>query len=209
MKKVDFKTWKRSEHFAFFSSFEDPSFGISTAVSCTRAYSYCKEERHSFFAYYLHRSLQAANQTEEFRYRIHQNDVVVFDEIHAGPTLARDDGTFGFSFIPYNDNFTIFSQALQEEIDNVQHTTGIRKSIDGERINVIYYSTLPWINFTGLKHPFTYTETAGIPKITFGKIYHQNGEVLLPISIQAHHGLVDGLHIATYLENFQTLLNEQ
>ena len=29
----------------------------------------------------------------------------------------------------------------------------------------------------------------------------------LPISIEAHHGLVDGLHIAQYLQEFQRQLN--
>ncbi|MDC6388058.1 hypothetical protein PP182_05170 [Maribacter sp. PR1] len=30
---------------------------------------------------------------------------------------------------------------------------------------------------------------------------------MLPVSIEAHHGLVDGIHIAKYLSEFQNQLN--
>jgi chloramphenicol O-acetyltransferase type A len=208
MDKVDIENWNRKEHFEFFSAFEDPSFGISSEVLCTKAYHLCKETGDSFFAYYLHRSLQAVNETNEFKYRISDDEVVICDTIHAGPTIARKDGSFGFSFIPYTADFNIFKAELQKEIDNVESCSGLRKSIDAERINVIYYSTLPWIRFTGLKHPFSSKETAGIPKITFGKVFQQGSNMIMPIAIQAHHGLVDGLHISRYLEKFETLLNQ-
>ena len=208
MEIIDFKKWNRKEHFEFFSSFEDPSFGISAAVNCSKSYHACKESGESFFAYYLHRSLQVVNEIEEFRYRIRDDEVVLCDTIHAGPTIARSDGSFGFSFVPFTPDFDRFKNALQKEIDQVERSSGLRKSIDGERINVIYYSTLPWISFAGLKHPFSSNETAGIPKITFGKVFQQEKDMIMPVAIQAHHGLVDGLHISSYLEKFETLLNQ-
>jgi chloramphenicol O-acetyltransferase type A len=208
MEKIEIETWYRKEHFEFFSSFEDPSFGISTELTCSKAYDSCKESGDSFFAYYLHCSLQAVNDIKEFKYRIYDGEVVKCDIIHAGPTIARSDGSFGFSFVPFTPDFNRFKNALQKEIDNVKQSSGIRKSVDGERINVIYYSTLPWISFTGLKHPFSSNETAGIPKITIGKVFQQGKEMIMPIAIQAHHGLVDGLHISTYLNKFEALLNQ-
>lgn len=208
MKKIDYTQWKRKEHFEFFAGFEDPSFGIMSEIECTSAYTFCKENKHSFFAYYLHRALLATQDVEEFRYRILDGDVVIFDEIHAGPTIARDDGTFGFSFIAFNPDFQLFSNALDQEIENVKNSSGLRKSVDGERVNVIYFSTLPWVSITALKHPFSSMEKGGIPKITFGKMFTREERYFLPVSIQAHHGLIDGLHVANYLESFQKLLQE-
>lgn len=208
MKNIDLDTWNRREHFEFFSSFEDPGFGLVDEVECTMAYRQCKAEGTSFFATYLHRSLIAANGLEALRYRIVDGKPVLCDIIHAGPTIARDDGTFGFSFIPFNNNFRRFSEALDKEIEAVKNSTGLRKSVDGERINVIYFSTLPWIRFTALKHPFSSMENAGIPKITFGKLNRRGGRYFLPIGIEVHHGLLDGLHVAEYLKFLQEMLND-
>jgi chloramphenicol O-acetyltransferase type A len=208
MKTIDLNSWNRKEHFEFFSTFDDPTFGIVTEIDCTRAYAESQKQDFSFFAYYMHNSLLAANKIEELRYRIHESKPVIYDEIHASPTIGREDGTFGFSFVAYNQDFKVFSDSLKQEITNVQNSTGLRKSVDIDRINTIYYSTLPWTSFSGLKHPMDLKFKAGIPKITFGKMFDRDGKKIMPIAIHAHHALVDGLHIANYLEIFQDLLDK-
>ena len=208
MRKIDLNNWKRKEHFEFFSGFEDPVFGIVSEVDCTRAYAVSKERQYSFFAYYMHRSMLAVDRTEELKYRIVDGSVVVFDEIHAGPTIGREDGTFGFSFLPFDRDFSKFSLSVKEEVEAVRNSTGLRRQVDGARKNVIYYSTLPWSTFSGLKHPSNQTDKEGIPKITFGKTFIRDERMIMPVSVHAHHGLVDGLHISKYLESFQQLLDE-
>ena len=208
MKIVDLKTWKRKEHFEFFSTYDDPMFGFVTEVDCTHAYKVAKEKNLSFFAYYMHKSLLAANKIEELRYRIVESKAVIFDEIHASPTIGRDDGTFGFSFVAFSQDFITFSESLKKEITIVQNSNGLMLNVDADRINTIYYSTLPWSSFTGLTHPLNLKETAGIPKITFGKLFSRGERKLMPISIHAHHALVDGLHLANFLEIFQAVLDE-
>lgn len=208
MKKINLESWKRKEHFEFFSKFDDPTYGIVSEIDCSIAYKVSKEKDYSFFAYYMHKSLLATNQLEEFRYRIVDGNVVLYDEIHASPTIGREDGTFGFSFIPFNRDYKIFSESLQKEITDVQNTTGLRLNVDADRINTIYYSTFPWSTFTGLTHPRDLKDNSGIPKITFGKLFTREEKKFMPVSINVHHALVDGLHIASFLEIFQKMLDE-
>jgi len=208
MRTIDLNDWKRKEHFEFFSAFKDPVFGIVSEVDCSKAYAFSKENKFSFFAYYMHRSMLAVDSIEELKYRIFEGKVVVYDEIHAGPTIGREDGTFGFSFIPFERDFSKFSKLLSQEVEAVRNSTGLRHNVDGNRKNVIYYSTLPWSTFSGLKHPSNETDIEGIPKITFGKAFMRDKIMIMPVSIHAHHGLVDGLHIAKYIETFQKLLDE-
>lgn len=42
------------------------------------------------------------------------------------------------------------------------------------------------------------------PRITWGKYFVQEHKKLMPVSVLCHHGLVDGLHIAS----FYNLLDE-
>lgn len=207
MKIINADTWKRKEHFKWFNEFDEPFFGITSNVECTNAHNYCKKNGISFFAYYLHKSLIAANQIEEFKYRIRGDDIVLFDQIDASPTIGRDNGTFAFSFVKYNEDFDIFNINLKKEIDAVQNSEGLRAEGDTELINVIHYSSIPWIKFTGVTHARNLKVNDSCPKITFGKLYSKDNNYFMPISVYAHHGLVDGKHVGEFLSIYQELLN--
>lgn len=208
MRKIDLNTWNRKEHFEFFNGFDEPFFGIVADVDCTKAYHYCKQNKLSFFLYYLHKAIIAVNEMEEFRYRVIDDKVVCFDVIHVSSTIGRKDNTFAVSFIEYNSDFDIFSANANKEIDAVNNSTGMRLNSNGERHDVIHFSPLPWVNFTALSHARNYKFKESIPKISVGKYTNREEQMLMPVSIHAHHGLMDGYHAGKYLELFQNLLNE-
>lgn len=202
--KLDVDNWARKDQFHFFKNFEEPFFGVCVSVDCTRAYRQAKERGVSFFLYYLHGSLVAANETEPFRYRIAEGEVLVYDRVHASATINRPNGTFGFSYIDYYPGFAGFVAAAQVEIERVQNSTGLIPSGAGE--NVIHYSAIPWLNFTGLSHARRFAFPDSCPKISFGKVTETAGRLQMPVSIHAHHALMDGYHVGQYVDRFQELL---
>lgn len=205
-RKVNIETWERKEHFEFFYKFEEPFHGICVQVDVTKCFSRCKSEGFPFFLKYLHLSLQAVNQVEAFRYRIIGNEVYIYDQIDASPTIARENGSFGFSYIPYHPEFEVFQNKAQEEIKRVQSETGLDPAVSGE--NVVHYSTLPWIEFTGLSHARSYSFQDSCPKISFGKISDTDGILQMPMSVHTHHGLVFGKDVANYISLFQEFLQQ-
>ncbi|MEZ5084334.1 MAG: chloramphenicol acetyltransferase [Bacteroidales bacterium] len=208
MKFLDLNTWNRKEHFEFFSQFDEPFFGITSEVDCTNALKYCKDNHISFFSFYLHKSLTAANAIEEFRYRIENKRVVIYDNIHSSATIARDDGTFAFSFVPSDPDFLTFDSALKKETERIRNSTGLGLNNKTIRNDVIHYSSIPWFKFTGLTHARNLKISDSCPKITFSKTYHKEDRMYLPVSVYVHHALMDGLHVGKYLALFQKLLNE-
>lgn len=207
MRTIDIENWNRKEHYTFFSKMTSPYFGIVTEVDCTNAYEKSKELGRSFFAHYLHKSMTAVNSIEEFKYRIVDDKIVVFDKINAGATIGREDGTFAFIFVNYDEDFQLFNNELQSEIECVKNSTGLRLNDDDIKKDLIRHSTIPWYPFTGLMHPTNFTPNESVPKITFGKFTVRNERKFLPVSIEVHHGLMDGYHVAKYLEEFQKQLN--
>lgn len=207
MKIIDIDHWKRKEHYLFFSKMKSPYCGIVTELDCSETYHLAKEIKTSFFAQYLHRSMVAVNSVDEFHYRIIGDDVVEFDTIHAGSTIGREDGTFGFSYMEYSPDFDVFNKRLQLEIQAVHNSKGLRLNNDDIQHNLIRHSTFPWGNFTGLLQPTDFNPKDSVPKIIFGKYSEKNGRKMMPVSVEVHHGLMDGLHIAKYLEAFQSQLN--
>lgn len=203
---MNIENWNRKSQFYFFKQFEEPFFGVTVTIDCTVAYEIAKATDASFFLYYLHRSLKAANQLEPFGYRIDNNEVIVYDKVNASPTINRPDGTFGFSYMDYYEDFDQFALEAQKEIERVQQTTGLVPASSNE--NVIHYSSVPWINFTSLSHARRFSCGDSIPKISFGKMITENGKRTMPLSIHVHHALMDGYDVAKYIDLFQQLMNE-
>jgi chloramphenicol O-acetyltransferase type A len=203
--KLDLITWNRKEHFLFFKKMEEPFYGITTTIDCTKAYAKAKELGVSFFSYYLHKTLSAVNAIENFRYRIIEDEVYVFDVIDASATIMREDTTFGFSYMPYAENPIDFAQIVQTEIERIQTTTGVFTREYPE--NLIHFSALPWINFSSLSHARSFSWPDSCPKISYGKLLDENGTKSMPISVHVHHGLVDGYHVGLFLDALQQLMN--
>lgn len=202
---LNIQNWPRKDHYYFFKQFEEPFFGVTITIDCTNGYAHCKNENISFFLYYLHASLKAANAVEPFRYRIDGDSIFIFDTVNASPTINRPDGTFGFAYIDYEEEFTEFAKDAQTEIDKVRNSTGLIPAVTGE--NVIHYSSLPWINFTGLSHARSFSFKDSIPKISFGKMTEAAGKRTMPVSIHVHHGLMDGYHVGQFIDLFQQRMN--
>lgn len=208
MKKlIDIDNWNRREHFQFFSKFEEPFFGVTIKVDCTTAYKKAKEKGVSFFLYYLYRALKAANEVENFRYRIIENKVYDFSSVNASPTINRPDGTFGFAYMDYFENEKQFHEKALQQIENVKNTNNLLPAVSGE--NVIHFSAIPWLDFTSISHARSFSHPDSCPKISFGKMTDINGVKEMPISIHGHHALMDGYHVGLFVEKFQSLLNDE
>lgn len=208
MKIIDINTWERKEYFNFFSKYDDPFHGLVSEIDCTIAYQKAKSNKDSFFSYYLHKAIVTINQIEALKYRIVDDEVVLFDKIHAAATIGRKDGTFSFSFTKFNEIYTIFNTELKEVIKQVNNSKGLSVTENTYRADVIHFSSIPWNTFTGITHARVFERTDTVPKITFGKMVLREGKHFLPIAINVHHGFADGIHISQFLELFQQLMNE-
>lgn len=202
---IDIENWNRKEHYLFFSKFEEPFFGVTLTVNCTNAYLRAKDNQVSFFLYYLYRALKAANEIENFRYRIIENQPYKFDSVNASPTINRPDGTFGFAYMNYFENANKFYEMALKEIENIKNTNNLLPAVSGE--NVIHFSAIPWLNFTSISHARSFSYPDSCPKISFGKVTENEGIKTMPISIHGHHGLMDGYHVGLFIDKFQELLN--
>jgi len=204
---LDLGNWNRKEHFLFFKQMEEPFFGITTTIDCTRGYKTAKQMGTSFFVYYLHKTIVAVNAIEPFRYRIIDDNIYIYDTIDVSATIMREDKTFGFSLIKYSADFDIFAATTFQEIERIKNTQGLFTR-EFKDTNVIHFSAVPWINFTSLSHARNYTFPDSCPKISFGKMMvEENGKRTMSMSVHAHHGLMDGYQVGQFVDCFQGLMN--
>ncbi len=205
-KKLNLETWNRKEHFFFFKQMEEPFFGVTTTIDCTKAYDKAKELNVSFFTYYLHQTLIAVNSIENFKYRIVGDEIYIYDQIDVSATIMREDKTFGFSFMSFSADLENFAEITSTEIERIQNTTGLfTRSFDDP--NLIHFSSLPWVDFTSLSHARNFTFPDSCPKISFGKMMEVDGKKTMAMSIHVHHGLIDGYHVGLFLQEFEKLMD--
>ena len=205
--EIDLATWKRREHFEVFKDFDEPLFGITVKVECSKAYRKSKETGYPFSLYYLYLSLKTVNEIEEFRYRIEDDKVFCYDRVDAGPTIFRDDETFGFGYLKYDKDIAKFMVHAKIEVERVKAERGLKFPASGE--NMIHYSTLPWADFTAVNHARRLDSGRSIPKITFGKITREGSKMWMPVDIHANHAVMDGFHVGKFIERFQELLDQE
>ncbi|MGI4739706.1 MAG: CatA-like O-acetyltransferase [Janthinobacterium lividum] len=205
--QIDLATWPRREHFAFFSSFEEPFFGLVADVDVTVARAEARRLGVSFFLYYLYQALAAANSVAEFRDRIEQGQVYRYDQVHASATIGRPDHTFGFSFLENQPSLTEFLATAQPEIAAVQQASGLCLSERTGRPDVLHCSAIPWVRFTGLTHARSFGHPDSAPKISFGQAYPHGAGQRMAVSVNVHHALADGYHVGLFLDDFQRRLN--
>ncbi len=203
---IDLENWNRKEHFHFFKTFEEPFFGVTANVDIQNALRFSKENNHSLFLVYLHCSLKAASQIPAFTFRIENESVYQYSECHASATIARADGTFGFSFIPYYSDFLTFESHAKQEIARVKKTSGLfTRTFD--KANLIHVSTFPNLQFTSLSHARKFSISDSCPKITFGKFDNRGDTAFMPVAMHLHHALADGRDVEQFFTDFQNNLN--
>jgi chloramphenicol O-acetyltransferase type A len=208
MKYIDMENWKRKEHFAFFYRMNYPQYNICANIDVTRFLEFARTSKLSFYYTMIYAVTRAANEIENFKYRIRDGKVVLHDIIHPSFTdmnIHTADDLFKIVTVDMNDNLTEFVQ-VAEEISRNQKTYFDLAPLAG-RDDFLYITCIPWVTFTQLSHTISLNRNESAPRISWGKYFRENDKVLLPFSVQVHHALVDGFHVGKYIENLQTFLN--
>ena len=197
---IDIDGWNRKDYYAFFGNMPDPFFGLTVKVDFSNCYRKAKAEGKSFFLYSLHGILKALNSIPEFRYRIENGHVVQYDYVGASPTIAREDGSFGFAYFDWYDDLNQFVEAATAEIERVKNASGLSINENEGRNDIIYFTSVPWVDFTSIKHAGGHQPGDSIPEIAVGKLHEENGRMMMSVSVEVNHGLADGRHIGLFVD---------
>ncbi len=202
-REIDIETWKRKKIFDFYKEFEDPFFNLTANIEVGPIRAFCKDKQYSFFLACLYLSTKAANEIEEFRLRLIDNKVICYDEIHPKSTILRANETFGFAHFEMAGDFATFHEIGKKHITDFKESEVF--NLHPERLNCIYYTTVPWVSFTAIKHARSGAAFVGVPRIAFGKYFTQENKLLMPVSLEACHCLMDGFHAGQYFERLQAM----
>jgi chloramphenicol O-acetyltransferase type A len=162
----------------------------------------------SFFIAYHFLSTKAVNEIEPFKYRLRGEDqVIIHDQIHCGTVILLEDERFTFAYFDYDRNFERFHAQAEKTIAEIRAGDGELKD-RRDNDNLIHHSALPWFSFTSISHARDLRRKDSIPKISFGKYFKDAERIKMPISVEVHHALMDGLHVGRYFELLENYFAE-
>jgi chloramphenicol O-acetyltransferase type A len=202
---IDLQTYPRRRLYEAFRHRTIPVFSITTSVDITRLRQVTTSHQLRFFSCLSFLIAQAANAVPEFRHRIVDDQLVEFECVHPSLTVLLNNDTFGFADATYTGTFATDYRAMLQAIEQAkmapnQDTTAGRESR-------IFLTNLPWFRFSSIEHPYE-ASYASIPIISTGQFHEDAGRIMLPVGIQVHHGLVDGLHVGRFVQRLSAACHE-
>lgn len=200
-REVDIESWERKSTYEFFLNYPDPFFNIAANLDVTRLYRFCKDNGLAYSLAALFLSLQSANEIREFRLRMIDDRVVEFDRVEATQTILNEDETFSFCYFPLKDDIFEFDRSGKAAREKYLALKTF--DVERDRLDLIYYSAIPWISFTSFKHASPGDNRRTVPRMVFGKMFDEGPTKKMPFSVEAHHALVDGVHVGRLFNLFQ------
>lgn len=207
MRKVTLQTWARHEQFEFYSTFDYPHFGMCANVDLTAFRPAVKQRGISFNVAMVYVIARAANAVPEFRYRIRGKEVVEHEVVHPATTIMTDadEDVFTFCFFDYVEDFYQFATRAA---DTIAYTRSRPKLEDPPgRDDFLYMTAIPWVSFTAFMHPLHLSPADSVPRFAWGKLFQEGASLKMPLNAQAHHALMDGIHMGRFYDEVQEYLH--
>lgn len=195
-REIDMKNDPRQAQFTYFSSLANPYVGVTVPVDVTAVWERCKETGESFFLCVLYAVVRAANTVPQLRRRIRADGAVVeFDVCPSSHIEPLTEDAYCYCVLHCQEPFEDFLPYAKEK----QAQARQKATMEEDSLDQLFLSCVPWFSFTALVQP-TPVPADSNPRLTWGRCEKREGRMELPLSILAHHALVDGVHIARFYQ---------
>lgn len=200
---IDEATWERTMHCAVFRNSVEPAFCVTFEADVTEFLKMVKEKKYSFTLAMVYAVCKCANEIEAFRYRFLDGKVVLFDSIDTAFTyLAPGEELFKVVNVPMAEGLDEYVKlAADTAIAQQEYFTGPLGN------DVFQCSPMPWVTYTHISHTNSGKRDNATPLFDWGKYHEKDGRTMMPVSVQAHHSFVDGLHIGQFAERLQDFMD--
>lgn len=207
---LDLDRWPRRAQFDFFRAYERPHFGLTAEVDVTALRAGCRAAGASFALACWYVIYRVVNQIEAFRYRLRGARVWVHDEVRIGTTVDTGPESFGFAYLPGADDFPGFAGGARAAIEaaRARGPGPMDDRVDDDAL--IHGTVLPWVRFTAIQHARRADPSDSAPKVSIGRaeLDARDGRVRMPLGVEAHHALLDGVHLGRFYAGVQALLDD-
>lgn len=203
-REIPLSEYPRRAHFEYFTSLSNPYVGVTAEVDVTELKELCKHRGRSFYLAFIDAAARAADCVPALRQRIHSGAIREYDACPTSHTEPLGDGTYCYCTLRHDMPMDEYMEYAVFARKNAVERGTIEEDEDSE--SAYFVSCIPWVSYTSLVQP---TGGESNPHITWGKYFERGGRLIMPVSILAHHALVDGIHIGKFYEKLNEMIEEE
>ncbi len=197
---IDIDIWARKEHFEHYLHNVRCSYSVTVNIDITELRHELKTSGLKAYPAQIYMLAAVVNQFPEFRMSLDEQGKLGYWEV-AWPlytVLNRETETFSGIWSPYSSDFRAFYDACI--MDTGKYATGKFAPQNETPPNMFTISSIPWVDFTAFNiNSFTEGDYL-LPIFTIGKYMENDGRISMPLAIQIHHAVCDGLHLGRFIE---------
>ena len=202
--KIDLTLYPRAALLNAFRDREMPCFSVTSEVDVTTLVRYARTKNLKFFITMSYALSRTVNQIPELRQRLIGGELYEFERVDPGYTVLLENNTFSFCDSLHIESFAEYYDHASRAIEAVKRVPDLAME---EKDHMFFITAIPWFSFTSFTHPY-FAQYASIPLLTMGKYFHRSRKILMPLAIQVHHAIVDGIHIGMFLDRLGETIND-
>lgn len=206
---IDKEKWSRKPYFDHFMNNVRCTYNMTANVDITCLLNKLKSNNIKLYPALIYMTTKIVNRHEELRTCYDENgNLGYWDNMNPCYTVFnKENETFSNIWTLYSDDFRVFNFNYLEDIKKYCNTKEFSPK-PNEPKNTFPISCVPWVSFTGFNLNIFTDGKYLLPIITYGRYYEQDGKMLLPISMQAHHAVCDGYHTSRFFNELQMLAKD-
>jgi chloramphenicol O-acetyltransferase type A len=191
--------YHRQEYFDYYRRYQNPFYSMTFELEVARLKKFVDHHGYRTYLNLCYFFTRAAQGIEDFRYRWHDERIVLYEEIHPGLTVPAADGSFGYAHFRYLSDVHRFNAEAEEAIPSPDRAPDLAAA---EHENFLFFTAIPGTVFSGFTHAWE-RPIDGAPRVAFGSLFERAGVLVVPVGIQVNHCFIDGRALADLVRRAQ------
>jgi chloramphenicol O-acetyltransferase type A len=182
-------SYYRQVQLDFFRRYRSPFYAVTFELDVTGFKRHVDERGLPTYVNLCWVFLRAMQGIEDFRYRLLDGRVVLYERLHPSLTVPAPGGRFSFCALWWDPDLDAFNRAAAAAMA----AAGAASSLaDPGRQNAVYFTALPGVPFTSFTHVVPDDPEAGQTQVAFGRFRDDGGRRRVPVGLQINHLFIDG-----------------
>lgn len=202
-KKIDIKSWDRCEYYLFYKDISPCTYSATIELDITQFKLKLSKLNKKFYPSFIYILSKTVNSYGEFRMNVNEeNDLVQYDYLNPSYTIFHADSkTFSSIYTKFDENFDVFYNSFEQDMEKYKDIKKMNpKGLCENCFNISALANLDFTSFSlNIKNHYNYL----LPIFTIGKFKKENEKLLMPISIQVHHSVIDGFHLSRFCDKLR------
>ena len=196
--------YERQKHFDYYRRYRNPFYSMTFELDATRLKAFVDSHGYRTYLNLCYFFTRAAQGIEDFRYRLRDDELVLYEQIHPGLTVPAAGGSFSWAHFVYEPDVHIFNRNARARWPSAEKPPDLTPM---EHENYVYFTAIPGAVFTGFTHAWD-DPSEGAPRVAFGSLINRDDRLWVPVGIQVNHAFIDGRAVGELTRQAQEAFND-